>query len=137
MSFLKAVPLAVLSVLLHFNAATAQNYACKINAAQSKGWIPETVHFNLDTTRNSVIVADPYTLHTKKSAATVPLRVNTDKRAKFTWQTGRLRSSHGDEVTMIYIATYLKKKNLLLIYAKPRGFHEDFTGRGKCAISKS
>lgn len=127
---------AILICLALPTVAQAQSYFCKINAKQTNGWVPESVQFELDVAQKSVTVADPYTLHSAKTAPTVSLRVNTDKRAIFIWKTGRLRSSSGDEVIMQYKGTFLKKKNLLLIYAKPLGFHDDFTARGKCSRTK-
>ena len=79
---------------------------------------------------------DPITYDSTGRPTKVKLRQNTEKRSKFTWETGRLRSKQGSEVEFRYIANFLKKKSMLLIYAKPIGYHNDFTGRGKCKLSK-
>lgn len=117
------------------SAAIGQTFECSLSGSNTKGWVPEWIVFSVDEANKTVTVLDPITYYSLETTAQAKLRVNSDRRWEFKWDTGNLKSVTNDETRFTYSAVYVKKANRLQLYAKPRGFHNDFTGRGPCKPS--
>ncbi len=125
----------LLSAVCASNAATALTYNCKIKEFGNMGWIPSFVMFEVEEGENTVRTLDPITKYSLGGAVEAKIIVDTDKRLTFKWRTDSLPSDTNQSVTLDYKATYLRSKNLLLLRAFPRGFNNDFSGRGPCTLT--
>ncbi len=132
-SFKKLTTLAVILMLPTVAAAKPVVMQCAVDNAKSKGWVADQIFIEYDTATGTARVVDGIVLHFNKGEpATAKISENTDKKLVVTWtvntKTGR------QSAKMAYRAAYLKPRKQVLVTAKPHGFADNLTGRGKCQV---
>ncbi len=131
-------PAAVLATAISMMiplSVQAQSIECDISTNDRLGWVPPWLVFSVNEGNGTVTTLDPVTFSANETTATAKLRVSNDRRWEFKWTTGNLSSTRKDQLQMTYSVVYLKRKKAMRIYAKPRGYHNDFTGGGPCKPS--
>ena len=133
--FAKAV---LATALLLPTASFADVYACKIVPREDAYWMPRDLLIDYDKSTASVVVMDHVIYeHKNGKPHKGKLKADNAKRVSFTWVLKGLESSRNQFVPEFkYTASFIKKKNLMTVTARPTGYPDVFTGRGKCQISK-
>ncbi|MEM6386722.1 MAG: hypothetical protein AAF718_10850 [Pseudomonadota bacterium] len=132
MSFLKKTLSTALITLLPCAAlAKPVTMQCVVDNSKSKGWIAEQIFVEYDTATKAARVVDGIVLHyNKRKPAAAQVSENTDKKMVVKWdvftKVGRQTAKMGYRVAL------LKPSNKVLVTAKPHGFADNLTARGRC-----
>lgn len=134
MSFQRILGVCALSVAALLSvAATAapQVMQCVLDNGQSKGWIADQIFVEYDAATGAARVVDGLVLNfNKRLPATAKITENTDRKMVVTWS---LNTRVGSQTAkMGYRAALLKPANRMLVTAKPHGYADNLTARGRC-----
>ncbi len=134
MTFRKFAGLAAIAaVFLSPIAASAKPalLQCVLDNSKSKGWIADQIYVEYDAAANTARVVDGIILHfNKRQPAAGKITENTSKKMVVTWSLNARASRQTTK--MAYRAAVLKPANKVLVTAKPHGFADNLTARGRC-----
>ncbi len=104
---------------------------CLVDTSKSRGWVAEQIFIEYDTDTGAARVVDGIILHfNKRQPATARITENTDKKLVVVWDVNtRVKQQ---TAKMGYRAAFLKPTGKVLVTAKPHGFADNLTGRGRC-----
>lgn len=119
-------------------AAQAETYVCNVKPiGHDTGWISKTIAIDVDSKTDAVLVSDSVILYFNKKPLAGRLSKSTEKRLTVTWEVLRAKSDTNQNIArFLYRATYYKLTGKFIISARPSGYDNAFSGRGKCQIRK-
>jgi hypothetical protein len=108
-------------------------YDCTIAKKPSRlQWVSDTLAFVVPGD-GKILVIDAITLYFKLSPMTAKVSRNTDTKLVMQWVIRGVKDSNGLKVPPIdYTARLNKITNAITIEANPRGFSQNWVGRGSC-----
>jgi hypothetical protein len=100
--------------------------------------MPRDLIIDYDAKDASVIVMDHVIYkHKNGKPHKGKLKADNAKRVSFSWVLKGLESSSNQFVPEFkYTASFIKRRNLMTVTARPTGYPDVFYGEGKCKISK-
>lgn len=129
---------ACAAVVMIGAAAQAETYVCKVTPiGRDMGWIAKTIAINIDRKTNEVLVSDGIILAYHKKPIQGRLLKTTEKRVTVAWDVLRTKSATNQNAArFVYRASYFKQTHKFMITGRPSGYHNSFSGRGKCELRK-
>lgn len=112
-------------------AAEPSRLFCQLDVG-SRGVIGDKLFVEVDQPGKNAMVADPFILHFKRKPIAAEIGEASDSKLTVMWDLV-LVNSNGQQTRMAYRAAVLKKTNQVLVTAKPHGYSNTFTARGRCA----
>jgi hypothetical protein len=118
--------------------ATAKGvfYACDMAVKRADGWVSPKIGLVFDG-QGGVQVVDSVTLNFLDGPVHARIKKRADK-SRITWSIAGAKDSKGEIIpTLKYIAQFDLKRLTISVVAKPVGYPQRFSGKGKCAIQKT
>lgn len=127
---------AIVSLAMLGATAQAETYICKVKPdGRDTGWISKSIAINIDSKTDQVLVSDAVILGFNKKPLQGQLSVANGKRSTVTWEVRSAKDAKNQNVArFIYRATILHPSNKIIISARPSGYHNSFSGHGRCDI---
>lgn len=128
----------VFAVAMVGGAAQAETFICQVKSdGVDTGWIAKTIAINVDDKTSTVLVSDSVIVYFNKKPVTGRLSYSSDKRLTVTWEVRGTKDDKSQNVArFMYRATILRPSNKVMVSAQPSGYHNSFSGRGRCKIRK-
>lgn len=118
-------------------AASATNYKCNIKVRGINGGISPVLVFSINDDETEAMVYDAYVQKVYDRPIEAKIVVANAKRYTLKWSVAIKSDSDGQTLPRIdYRATYVKRTHKLSITGFPIGYDNQFTGTGKCAVTK-
>ena len=107
-------------------AAPTRMY-CEIT--KNEGAFANQMFFEIEN--GAVLVVDGIILNEKRKPIPAKVREDSAKKLTVTWDL-MLTNNRGQQTKMAYRASLLKPSNRITLTAKPHGYSNNFTARGRC-----
>ena len=115
-------------------AAETIDWVCNVDVHKS-GWVGGTYRVSIDTDARSGQVTDRLGQRINGGPSDAELADFTDKKQVVTWQL-RTKDSKGQLAVMDYRLSIFTPKNNVTIRARPLGYANDFSKRGRCKVAQ-
>lgn len=111
----------------------AESYKCTF---ENPGpWIPPVLIIFHDRDSGEVAVTDSVSVHFDVQPTDISVAADNAKRITFKWTLEGTKNKHGQyAVRFNFRATYLKKKEKMIVVASPIGYTNTYRGEGNCDI---
>lgn len=117
-------------------AAAIIDYECALKEQGDSGWIADRLILQHDAGRGKVLVVDPVILTMGPDPVAGKLVTDGGDQISFGWDVKSPRDRNGTVApAMVYRMTIAKTSGTAVIQARPTGFDEVFSGKGKCQVS--
>ena len=127
---------AICCVIAIAGQAGVTDYECALKERGESGWIAGQLILQHDAARGKVVVVDPVILSLEPEPVVGKLVKETGAQITFGWEVKSPRDRNGTVApSMLYQITVVKASGTATIQARPTGFPEVFTGKGKCKIT--
>lgn len=120
-----------------FAAAKPMVFECVITNDYSKNWIAQQIFVEVDAEANSARVVDPIIMYFAKKPATAKLLSKDNGKFVVSWGVFMHADGRRQRTRMAYRASILTNNGKFAVVARPTGYADQFTARGKCRQSKS
>jgi len=125
----KILALAACLALPTFANAKTTTFQCLVKG-QHGGWIAEQVFFEFDDELSSARVSDGIILHFEGKPLAAEVTEDSAKKLVINWRV--VTKSRSQTTKMSYRLSYLRSTGRVVVSAKPHGFTNNFTARGRC-----
>ncbi len=117
------------------HSASAQNviYLCEMER-EASGYIQPMIGIGYDPESSEAFAFDAIIAQNSATAKKAYLAENSGKRVVIAWR-ALFRNSWGQTAQLSFRATISKANGSAQVSAKPSGYADSFSGRGKCAVS--
>lgn len=124
----KISALSIVAALLPALAAAAPTRMyCEIT--KNEGAFANQIFFEIED--GTVQVVDGIILNEKRKPIAANVREDSAKKLTVSWDL-MLTNNRGQQTKMVYRASLLKPSNRIVLTAKPHGYSNNFTARGRC-----
>ena len=131
---MKNVIFAAMALATSASPAVAEVIECVLTK-RNADWVPEQILILRDEKSGKIIVNDPLIAHFNKKPVEAALDRENAKRLTVKWSLENIVNQSGQRtLAFLYRATYLKANKEIVVRAKPKGYGNEFEGRGKCTI---
>lgn len=133
---MRRAALALALILPSTASAAVTDYECALKERGTSGWISRQLILQHDAARGKVVVVDPVILSLGPDPVAGKLVRETGAQITFGWEVKSPQDRNGTVApSMIFQITIAKATGAAAIQARPTGFEDIFTGKGKCKIT--
>ena len=101
---------------------------------KARGIIQDQLALAYNEETGAAFASDTLILHFDGKPAAATLTENTEKKQVFRWSVQMVNRS-GQTTNMRYRAALIRTSGQVLVHAQPAGYGNNFTARGKCAVT--
>jgi hypothetical protein len=105
---------------------------CALNpSASTGGWVTERYVLQYDAEQGTALASDAVILDYNEGPIEATVSDDTGKKLVLTWRI-QTKSATGQQVNMIFRASYFKSNKAITVRAVPAGYSNSFEARGTC-----